>query len=495
MKKTSVKGPSTPDGEAEVAEGRAVEFSGVKPDAGEKPDAKPEDKASAEAKPDDIDGAINEFKKSLGYYPEEKKEEAKKEEPEKKEDEKSTDKAAEAKPDEKPEDKEDGAEEKPSKRRPVQGGLSVDEAEGLIRSAADAAADAAVRASRPQAEAAEKETSDPAASLTDDDRVEYEAFKQLEKDNPKYKGAAAQYLKFLGEFDRYRTTWEKDHPDEAFDPDSKDHDTFYDRHQPKYNARELEAAKINRVVEERLKTREDEISKRQVALEAKVAEYELKPEIDKQANTAIQAMVGEVDPEAAKLLAKGPEALQEEDPIAFDILDEAAVSLRMMVGELSKLTHKSGLFRFDPRNNLHVHLDQFAQGLEADIRRRPLEDRVRDGRTFVTKREYDSLPESKRANYWVLDGPTIREELVKAVAKDAQARIAKEKARIQKYTKGATKSPPAEEKKAAEKTTTTERKPNSPAAASEAITKPAMTHDSAPAAGTAKVLMDSLFPA
>lgn len=456
-----------------------------------------EQKAGDKTADEKLDDGLKALRKSLGFWKDDKKTDDKAADDKKKADDAAAAKAKDDKKadDKKTDDKNDKEDDRPRATKRQRSNLTPE----LVETVAQTAVRAAVEANKAAQPKPEKQT-DAEDALSDADKRDLEVFKYLEKQAPdKYKGAAKQFIKFTSEYERYRTKWEEENPDKPFDPQAEEHDPFYEKHQPKHDPTDLEEAKINMRLEQKLKERDVEHDARYGQLETRLLEKDLAPVIDRKAGEAVAAMVGEVDKDLAKvLLEKGPDAVAEADPIAFDVLDKSAADLRGALTELEKLSHPSGRFRFDKNNPIHDSLDRFAVGLERSIKGLPMDEQIRDGKMFATQTELRSIPENQRGRYWVLTPEDIGAHLVQETAAASKKIIESERARIEKYAKSrglvAAKSTDDGKGGGAQSSGGTSDKPKSPAASTDAGNAAAMKVGDTAGDPAIKTLVSRLFP-
>lgn len=369
----------------------------------------------------------------------------------------------------------------------------------LVETMATTAARAAVEANRASAAPDKPTEADPAADLSPADRRDLEVLSYMAKNDDRYKGLDKQFLKFTKEFGAYQADWEKENPDKQFDPEDSEHDTFYAKHEPKYDRADFDEARISMTLDSRMKERERAMEERYGKIESKLLEQELAPVLDRKAGESIHAMVQAVDPEAAKVLVeKGQEALAEQDPMTFEVLDRTASDMRVLVGELEKLSHPSGRFRFDEKNPAHKFLDEFAAGLEQSIKRMPFEDQVRDGKMFATQAELSGMPAAQRSRFWTIDNSIITEELVKSMSEGAKKVLTEQRNKLDKYAKARGLAPAKATDAAADKSAQggqkTAAKTNSPAAATDAGNASAGTVQNHAEGAGIRTLVSKLWP-
>lgn len=490
------------DGKRDTELGKPAPAAAAAPDD-KKAGAADADKKADDKKTDDKASALSgldALKKSLGFWKEDKKADDKKAADKKAEDDKKLADDAAAKAGDKAADDKKADDERDKAGRFTKRPKSAITPD-LVETVVQTATRAAVEANKASAAAAAKDDKkpDPTEDLSEADKRNLEVLSYMAKSDEKYKGLDRQFIKFAKESASYQAEWEKENPGKEFNPEDSDHDTFYAKHEPKYNQADFDEARINMQLDSRMRDREKQMDERYGKIEAKLLEQELAPAVDKKAGESIQAMVAAVDPEAAKVLAeKGHEGLAEQDPLAFEVLDRTAADMRVLVGELEKLNHPSGRFRFDERNPAHKFLDEFAAGLEQHIKRLPFEDQVRDGKMFATQSEIRGLPEAQRARYWTLNSDVISEELVKSMAQGAKNVLAAERAKLDKYIKakggGAAKAPDkADDKKAADAKPGAD-KPNSPAASTDAGSASASSVQNNNTGTSVQTLVSRLWP-
>lgn len=256
--------------------------------------------------------------------------------------------------------------------------------------------------------------------LSDEEREDIETMKMLEELDPsKYKGHADKTRKFIKDvLNPYRDKWLKEHPGEAFDPDSDEHEAVY-KQQPQVTPDDWQSAKdelrINRKAEQIF---EKKFGPKLTEIEKKNAERAILPKIESEAHAAIESLVKAVDPELAKLIGEEDEIkkMAELDPIATEVLDRAAGDLRVLVTELDKLSTPELQYGINDRNPAHRALINFATGYESEIKKMPAKDQLWNGKKFATQEEYGKMNRADQAQHWVLSGQDIREVLIERFA-------------------------------------------------------------------------------
>lgn len=347
-------------------------------------------------------------------------------------------KKPEEKPDKKPEEKKPAPRAKKPAPAPAAPQISADEiAEATARGVATA-----LKKTEPEPE------KEPESSLSDAEKSRVEALKQMEKSNPdKYKGIAKRYEESIAKFDDYATQWEKENKGKKFDEDAEEHKEFkasleegLDWDEDDYaDARaEIKAKQVLEEykkesggklaeIEEREKQRE-RLAKSAPAIEAAKV---------KNARDFMTGIGGEfkglVD-EKGVLNKELGEKLMAEDPVQCQIVLDSADLTEKLVETNFKLFNE--IERFDPKNPIHVSLNNFILGTEQRLLQQPAEYQLDGyGRKFVASAEYAKLPEPQRKRVWTLTQPDIESLLVKAMLKQAKAKVQEEQKKFEMLVK------------------------------------------------------------
>lgn len=386
----------------------------------------------------------------------------------------------EAKPDaEKPAEEKPKAAPKTRAQKP-RVGLTTDE----VQSAVQAGALAAIEATRP-APVQERPAAEE-VQLSDKDRHTIEALRMMETENPKFKGVADQTVAFWKKESKYIEDWEASNPGKKFDDQSDDHQEFYERHQPDVDADALDRAKLKVATQPMVKVAEEATK---VANEAKETTRRIQfernfdkavPEMEQAIESGLLEVVEKSNPELAKLMGdKGKrrwseesmKKIEEEDPVAFDLIQSEAEKARQLLADFECLTRFPGDIPFDPSRAVelsdgtdyypHRELVKLISDLESDLAALPREDTERNGKQFIpqpklverearihaaanmTADQKKAAIRELRGNFWTLSQDEIRAGIVAETAGKVTARMEKTQAL---FNRKASKSKPAEGK-------------------------------------------------
>lgn len=340
-----------------------------------------------------------------------------------------------------------------------------------VSAAVEAGARAAIESTRPSKpeKTVEKE---PEIELSEEDKRTLEALKLIESDNPGSKGLVQRTIEFWKKEPDYIREWERKHPGEEFDKDDPQHSDFYDTNEPVVNEEEFAAAKIRLVVEpverkakEAVKAAEEVRKKSdQIELDRKIEKT--LPDIANRVDKSLIAVIDESAPELAKLLGEGDnktadesglKKIEEEDPVAFDIIQSEAERVRILCSEFELLTSFPGAYQFNPSAHValsddstmspHSELVKLINDTEQDIKAMPRAetDREHNGKVmrFMPQKEMrdqeseiaadQRLTEAQkqakirdlRQSTWTLSVDDIRKAIISESAWKIKSRIEK----------------------------------------------------------------------
>lgn len=295
-------------------------------------------------------------------------------------------------------------------------------------------------------------------------RNDLAAVRHLEATNPTMAGTSAKVLDFFKREDAYIKQWEVAHPGESFDADAQEHEAFYDR-RPKIDPETLETA-LEEIKEKQI---EERVEKRIAAKrEPELRQEQFKREVEQvqpiafgRSNGAVIEMVKAASPELFKALdVDGKPIISEEtikrmeeaDPVAFEVANENAEKLRIMVSELHKMVNVDG-YQAKPALEVqlrsteesffpHAELEKFAGNLERELAALPQAQTAKDGKRFITQGELNqrhaaivksNMPELQKQaavrdltnRFWALDDKRIERALITKFADQTKKRIEK----------------------------------------------------------------------
>lgn len=343
-------------------------------------------------------------------------------------------------------------------------------AEIIARSARETAREVA-RAIRPNEPAAAPTTEEPKQpDLTADDAEDLKALQYLERTDPKrYAGASKKFLEYVQARYAYETKWAQENPDKQFNPDEEEHLTWATENQPDIDVRELDNARLDMKVEERVEARLKPAQEREAA--EKAFQREL-PSIAQTVNRSIIKLVSAVDGNLGKIISdeKGAPKLTEEsialldktDPIASEVMNEiVAHQLEPLILELEKTQIPELHYRLEPQNNpVHEQITRFVTQKEQEMSEAPAAAKELNGKQWVSLAEFaqranaiqrargseaDKRAAMERLNneVWTLSVEDIQELLIDNCAKQARKIIEKrDGAAKKKYSSGSPNGTP-----------------------------------------------------
>ena len=290
--------------------------------------------------------------------------------------------------------------------------------EDAVTKAATAAATAAVKAMAPKEEKAKEEQ----VELPKDIQKQLDVFKELES-REEYKGITKQVVDFKkkgGIEDQYIRQWKKANPGKPYDPEDDDHTEFYEENDPttKFEslADDLEAAKetlIERRVEQRVESRlKPKIDEQRDEARRK----ELEPQIAQTRDSAIFSAVEAISPDLAKTLReKGGEAVGDEDPMAFQVVEDVVPKYLPVIEEAARLfsgvsaVAKSGPSQEQSRVIESLNeLNDYISAQDQSVRVRALQtNRGTVYQRFVPFSEFHQLPPEQQAKSWTVTGDDV----------------------------------------------------------------------------------------
>lgn len=323
--------------------------------------------------------------------------------------------------------------------------------------------------------------------MSPDDSEDYKVLKFLQASgDPKFKDVADKFLDYVKKHYAYQDEWAAQNPGKEFNPDEDEHKAWYELNQPDIHPKVLESGRVDMKAEElynkRLKPELDKITADK-ALEKGM------PVVATNVTKGIIQMVKLVDPELVKMVtdaAGNPDlseakvaALGEHDPIAKEVLDNAARAMEPMLLELELTAVPGYNYSLNPNANaVHRRIDQFRQKYEADLVAAP-EHQIRNGKQFCTVAEMQSNPALSKT-HWCLTIDDLVDMITDHYAAGATKEIQKLNALAEKKYKARAQpstEPVPEPAKPTVVTPVNSGKPKAPSISSgaESVTTPAIT--------------------
>jgi hypothetical protein len=245
------------------------------------------------------------------------------------------------------------------------------------------------------------ETKDPYASYPKEDRVVLERLAWLSQNDPSFKGRdlAAETVKFWKSEQEYIDRWQAQHPDEKFETNADEHRAFYARHEPDVSEDALTNAAIDMRVEQRTKIIEEKARKEQDSrlsqIEANEAMRHAESAIIESVHGAVSEMITTAVPAFSTIIGENGQItdavlkkMEDEDPVAVEIINKEAQALQVRIQELSTVMYCGKYYRFDPRNPVHADILVAGDRLEKAILAKPTDEQLADGRRFMARADY-----------------------------------------------------------------------------------------------------------
>lgn len=280
----------------------------------------------------------------------------------------------------------------------------------------------------------------------------------------KYKGASLRYTNAQAKLKAYAAQWEKDNPGQSFEESADAHQDFFEKNDlyEFWDADDFDEARLDIISKKRSKendqNRDKEINAKLSKLERAEKLREKAPEIHADQVQAAKWIWKEFGGEFEKVMGetgfnkeKAAE-LAKADPVGYSHRLAVAKDLDVEAEETYKLFNR--LIDFDPKNEIHVEMSEFADRMEQALAKAPIEDKTdSEGRTFLTADNYYKLTADKRDNHWTLQARDVIFKRAKVLAKQVTDKIKEEEDRLTKFAeaKGWKKPEPNAERTDADK--------------------------------------------
>lgn len=259
------------------------------------------------------------------------------------------------------------------------------------------------------------------APQTDEEREQLEVFSEMAK----LPGIDPELPKKFERFFRiqagYQVKWEKDNPGKDFDPDAEEHEDWYSDHQPTYDERKYDDARIKLRVDKTVAEREAQ-TQHQTVLKSAIQSAETEIEsVTEALETDIKAKMDELFGENQILDEPGPITNQ---------LKSVTDDLAHKITTATLLTTPGAGVAFNPNDPAHVAIRQEVIDANNDIsamteaEQRQFVTKVLGkksrllSRKFVPMEEYQKLSAADRGKYWnVAVEPSLVAKLLTVKAK------------------------------------------------------------------------------
>lgn len=323
----------------------------------------------------------------------------------------------------------------PKRKQPI-APLPIPEVD--IESIAKVAATAAVAATKEAKPAEpEKPAADKYEGLDDEEKETIQVLERMETDFEQYKGLPKRYAESLRKAKKYQKDWEGKNPGQKFDPESDEHNAFFEENEVDWRDMDFNRA-LARMENDKVQAKnnaKDDREKKE--LEAKNRLHEEQPKIIKRRRETAKTLFTALGDDYKAVLnddgsINGAEVkrLIEEDPLR-EITFDAASRAEQFTEDLHLLY--TGLAKFDEKNQNHSFIASFVEEQEQIMRSLPAENQVNNqGQRFATAQEYAAMSPARRQYYWRFTDTDIAELYAEREALNAKNLIANEEKRVLK---------------------------------------------------------------
>lgn len=310
--------------------------------------------------------------------------------------------------------------------------------------------------------------------LSDEEKGELEVFREMAKD-ARFKELPRQYMAYLKKAEDYQRQWEKDHPNEEFNPDAGDHDQFYAKHQPKYSELEYKKAIVRMESKASQSGEIEKLTKEQKRLQAELAARELDPIINQTSIGALAEVIKGVDENILNAIQKeGFDKYAATNETEADLIRDVASRLGPFIAGLLQFDDPDGRIPLNDKNPAHMEAVRYLKEKEDELRKKPSRDRATDdGKILVPRAEYFRMSEVQKSYHAYLDTQMLIQLRIQEEADRATAQYQKDLKKAEARAKALGWLPPSrtenghkEEPKKEEKAPPAKAELKSPEAAS-----------------------------
>lgn len=260
------------------------------------------------------------------------------------------------------------------------------------------------------------------ADLLDEEREQLEYAREAERLLPdKFKGQEGKVKKFLKDHQAYLEKAKAADPDVVFDASNAEYQAFLAKNNPIISPRQVREIERLRAAEEADKRFDPKLNEIREEMFRREEEPKVKAETDR--FFAELADSGLPDELKATLKEKGAAEAAKLHPIEYKVanlvMSEAAKSMEEFIAitRVNPVTGKP-LKAYDSNNERHQKLLEFIN-LQCDMFKTGGGDlRVRDGKQFLTRKEFFNLPTEQRAKYWTFTNNDVI-AMAKVAAKES----------------------------------------------------------------------------
>lgn len=262
-------------------------------------------------------------------------------------------------------------------------------------------------------------------------RLDPKKYGNIKKDIARYAKAESDYI----------AKWESENDGQTFDGDAEEHNSFYEKIQPKYDQKDFKAAEksllkselrndVKKELAEELRTRETESERRRERAS------QIQPDVDREMFGIVGDMIREADPASAEL-GKDVESLrklEQENPLLSDVLVQVHNDTKPVLAATVRLFRS--VESFDKNNPAHQRIANVIADGEQKISRLPIKERYDDdGRLFATQADYAKMTPEEQARHWYIgERETVALLRGQAIAQTKEI-YQRERQRVERYSK------------------------------------------------------------
>ena len=276
-----------------------------------------------------------------------------------------------------------------------------------VRRAKEEAPPAPVVPAAPPAAAPAKAPERPADSdegLLDEEKDKLRIARYAAKANPKYAGHAEKLATFFRKNAEFTTKKLAEDPEYDFSESNPEYKAFLNANRPppipdheqKAIEREMIKDEIRAETEQKLEA--ERTAQRNI---------ELRKQHRVEANQFWKETVTIAMPDEIRAAWKegGAAKAKELHPFEYNLLEGVSKSAADIIENFMAIS--SGAMQFDPKNEQHTGIAEFINTECSDFAKNGGDDRVRDGKQFVSRTQFQRLPAEQRAGYWTFSNKEL----------------------------------------------------------------------------------------
>ena len=230
----------------------------------------------------------------------------------------------------------------------------------------------------------------------------------LAETNPdKYKDIVRRIAASDAAEQKYIGDWKKKNPGKEFDPDDDAHDEFYDKIEVKIPEKDLKAAREKSVDIRAARVTRETLEAERRKLQAKERSQTVEATSKQRAGVETLRILTEIDPKLDLLVqdeGKRNEVLKviQSDRALNTTFEQLAPIASEQFRQVELLS--AGAVQYDPANAHHAAIVNAATEAHKEISALPEENRIIEGRKYVSPDVFAKLPADKKTEVWTV-GP------------------------------------------------------------------------------------------